>query len=61
MGTWIFEVQYGNKELELAKGKVAIAVGERCRLLEVIDKVIEAANAGEVDALLMTVKRLGSK
>jgi hypothetical protein len=29
--------------------------------LEVIDTVIEAANAGELDGLLMTVKKPGNK
>jgi hypothetical protein len=60
-GNMYFEVRSGNKAPELAKGKAAIAVSEPGKLLEVIDTVIEAANAGELDGLLMAVKRPGSK
>ena len=56
-----FEVRYGNKALELTKGKAAISVGETVNLLEVIDTVIEAVNVGELDSLLMAVKKPGTK
>ncbi len=55
-----FEVRYGNKTLELAKGKAAIEVGDNSALLGVIDTVIAAANAGEFDEMLMKVKRVAS-
>ena len=56
-----FEVRYGNKALELAKGKAAIGVGETKDLLVVIDTVISAVEAGELDDLLMEVKKVGRK
>lgn len=53
---WYFEVRYGNKALELARGKAAIAVDGIDKLLPTIDLIIEAANAGELDGLLNTAK-----
>ncbi len=54
-------VRYGNKPLELARGKAAIEVGDSSNLLNVIDTVIEAVQAGELDSLLMAVKKPGNK
>lgn len=60
-GSQYLEVRYGNRPLELAKGKSAIEVGELAQVPVVIDAVIEAINAGELDAMLMAVKKPGSK
>lgn len=49
---WYFEVRYGNKPIELSKGKAAITVDGIGNLLATIDLVIEAANNGEFDTLL---------
>lgn len=56
-----FEVRYGNKLLELAKGKAAIGVGGTDKLLGVIDTVIKAVEAGELDEMLLTIKKVGAK
>ena len=54
---WFFEVRYGNQPIEFAKGKTAIQIDKREKLLATIDTVIEAANAGELDELLMSVTK----
>lgn len=46
---WYFEVKYGNRTLELAKGKSAIAVGALDNMTAVIEQVKQAAVAGELD------------
>lgn len=58
---YFLEVRYGSKSLELAKNKHAIAVGEKSRLTSVIDTVIEAVAAGELDQQLSAIKRVGQK
>ncbi len=52
---WYMEVRYGNKPLQLAKGKTAIVVGAIDQLAAVIDKVIEAVKAKELDAAIEAV------
>ena len=65
--TWYLEVRYGNKPLQLSQGKTAIVVGTKDKLVAVIEKVIEAVKATELDeAIAATVKirseaRRGSK
>lgn len=56
-----FDVRYGNKPLELAKGKSSIEVGSHDNLLEIIDTVIKAVEAGELDDLLQAIKKVGAK
>jgi hypothetical protein len=51
-GKFWFELRYGAQKLELAKGKHAIEVGARDRLVTVIETVIEAVRGGELDAAL---------
>lgn len=58
---YFLEVHYGSKSLELAKNKHAIAVGDKSRLIEVIDLVIEAVKVGELDTQLTAIKRVGQK
>jgi len=53
--TWFFEIKYGNKSLELQKGKVAIEVGKQENLLTTIDTLIQAVEIGELDVQLKAV------
>ena len=53
--TWFFEKKYGNKSLELQKGKVAIEVGKQENLLTTIDTLIQAVEKGELDTQLKAV------
>lgn len=54
-GKFLFEVRYGAQKLELAKGKHAIDVGSKDKLVDVIKTVIEAVQGGELDAILNSV------
>lgn len=45
-------VRYGNKPLDFAKGKNAIELASEADVADVLDKVREAAEHGELDALL---------
>ena len=56
-GVWYLELRYGNKVMEIAKGKTAIEVGERDKLPETIEAVIAAVDAGELDATLLAAKQ----
>ena len=56
-GIWYLELRYGNKVVEIAKGKSAIEVGERAKLPETIEAVIAAVDAGELDATLLAAKQ----
>lgn len=49
---WYFEVKYGNRTLELAKGKSAIVVGQLDNMAAVIEQVKQAVVAGELDAAI---------
>jgi hypothetical protein len=48
-GKLCFELRYGMKRIELAKGKGVIEVGDRSELVPTIEKLILAINAGELD------------
>jgi hypothetical protein len=48
-GKLLFTVQYGTKALELAKGKTAIEVGSMQELIDALQSVRNAADAGELD------------
>jgi len=60
-GSYFLEVRYGSKPIELAKSKYAITVGAKGDLLKVIDTVIDAVRAGELDTQLSTFTRTASK
>ena len=47
--TWYLEVRYANKPLQLAKGKTAIVIATKDKLVETIEQVIEAVKAHELD------------
>ena len=51
-GAVFFQLRYGAKPLEFAKGMNAVEVGQRDALPGVIGSIIEAVNAGELDAQL---------
>lgn len=54
-GICYFEVRYGNKPLELAKGKHSIEVGDEKNLVSIIETIQKAAIEGELDPLLEKV------
>jgi hypothetical protein len=60
-GNCFFVVRYGSKPLALAAGKDAIAVGSKDKLIGVIDAVIAAAKAGELDNMIAATQKLGQK
>lgn len=51
-GKLFFQLRYGSKPLEFAKGMNAVEVADRDALAGTIGSVIEAVNAGELDAQL---------
>ncbi|MDA1023551.1 MAG: hypothetical protein O2817_09455 [Proteobacteria bacterium] len=51
-GVWFFQIRYGAKGLELAKGKPTIEAGEKTKLLEIIDLCLNAVKDGELDGQL---------
>ncbi|KQO64095.1 hypothetical protein ASF22_21650 [Methylobacterium sp. Leaf87] len=53
-GTLHFAARVGGKPLELAKGKQAVEVGSLDKLPSVIDTLIEAVRAGELDTQIAT-------
>ncbi|MDP4299705.1 DUF6641 family protein [Leptothrix discophora] len=54
-GKLLFTIQYGTKALELAKGKSAIEVATLQELVEALQSVRAAAEAGELDAHIEAV------
>lgn len=54
-GIWYFQVRYGAKLLELESGKSTIEVGDKEKLLEVIDVCINAVREGELDKQLTEI------
>ena len=55
-GTCYLILKYGNKIVAPMPDKGAIAVGERSKLANVLDAVIAAAKAGELDAAIEVAK-----
>jgi hypothetical protein len=51
-GLLFFQARYGNKSLDLGKGMSSVEVGNLEALLPVIDALVEATNAGELDEAL---------
>ena len=56
-GAVVLTVRYGARVIEFAPGKAAIAVGKRERLVQTIETVIAAVEAGELDSILMTMSK----
>lgn len=59
-GAFYIVMKYGNKRLELAKGKQSIIVGERKKLIPTFEKLIEAVKAGELDELIKGAAKFGA-
>ncbi len=53
-GAVLLELRYGNKPIAVVDNKSTIEVGPMDKLPKVIDMVIEAVSAGELDALRHT-------
>ncbi len=51
-GVTVLTVRYGFKPIEFEKGKAGVAVPAKEKLTSVIDTVIAAVRAGELDAIL---------
>jgi len=51
-GETMLAINYGSKQIELAKGKNAIEVGSAINLVSVLDTVIDAVKSGELDAAI---------
>jgi hypothetical protein len=49
-GEILLSINYGSKQIEIAKGKTAIDVGDTRNLVNVLDTVISAIKNGELDA-----------
>ena len=54
-------VRYGSKPLEFAKGKNAIELGSEAEVADVLGKVREAAEHGELDALIEQQAQFGRR
>jgi len=54
-------VRYGSKPLEFAKGKNAIELGTEVEVAEVLAKVREEAEHGELDALIEQQAQFGRR
>jgi hypothetical protein len=52
IGAVTLVIRYGNKPFEIEKGKAAVEVGAKEKLPEVLQTLIEATRAGELDELL---------
>ncbi len=51
-GDVVLTVRYGAKPIEFERGKAAIAVGKKEKLVPTIETVIAAVEAGELDTIL---------
>ena len=62
-GTVLLMVRYGNRAIEFEKGKTAITVANKDKLTDVFVKLIDATQAGELDAHIATagIKRRAIK
>lgn len=54
-GETLLCVNYGSKQIEIAKGKTAIEVGTDANLITVLDTVIAAVKNGELDVQIESV------
>lgn len=51
-GNVVLSIRYGAKPIEFEKGKAAILVGKKEKLIATIETVIAAVEAGELDAAI---------
>ena len=55
-GSYMLEVRYGNRRLELKPKKSTIEIGEAENLMPTLETLRDAVNAGELDKLLKEAK-----
>ena len=60
-GDYILTARYGTRLLEFERGKTAIVVGGKENLIPFINKIIEAVEAGELDAAIEATQRFGQR
>lgn len=58
-GGYVMTVKVGSKRIEFEKGKAAISVGSLDKLPSVIDALIKAVRAGELDEQLKQSSKFG--
>ena len=56
-GAVYISIKYGQKKLEIEKGKPAIVVAEKSGIADVLDLLLNATRAGELDEALQTMSR----
>lgn len=54
-------VRYGSKPLRFTRGKNAIELGSEAAVADVLAKVLEAAEVGELDALIEQEAQFGRR
>jgi len=56
-GNVVLKVLYGARAIEFERGKSAIVVGKKEKLIQTIEAVIAAVEAGELDAVLAQMSK----
>lgn len=56
-GNVVLKVLYGARAIEFEKGKAAVAVGKKDRLVPTIETLVAAIEAGELDAVLASMSK----
>jgi hypothetical protein len=56
-GAVVLTVRYGARVIEFAPGKAAIAVGKKEKLIPILETVIQAVEAGELDGVLTQMSK----
>ena len=56
-GQLLLTVRWGSRAIEWERGKAAIVVGERAKLVPLLDKLIAAVQAGELDEHIATANK----
>ena len=56
-GAVVLTVRYGAKPIEFERGKAAIAVGKKEKLIPTIETVIAAVEASELDSVLAQMSK----
>jgi hypothetical protein len=52
----LLTIRYGAKPISFEKGKAAIVVGKREKLVSTLEAIVQAAQAGELDGALTELK-----
>ena len=56
-GAWFIELRYGGKVMKIAGENTAIEIGELKKAQKVIDTLMQAVTAGELDKALLAAKK----